>query len=48
VSESEVKVTLNTTAASEPIRKYFAMVFIEPARKAALKVQGSFEEGSGR
>jgi hypothetical protein len=48
VSESEVKVTLNATATSEPIRKYFTTIFIEPARKAALNVQGSFEEGSGR
>jgi hypothetical protein len=36
VSESEVKVTLKATATGEPVRK------------AALNVQGSFEERSGR
>jgi hypothetical protein len=48
VSESKVKVALNATATNEPIRKYFTTVFIEPAGKAALDVQGAFEEGSGR
>jgi len=48
VSESEVKVTLNATEAGEPIRKHFSNVLHQPARKAALDVQGSFEEGSGR
>jgi hypothetical protein len=48
VSECEVKVTRNATETGEPIRKRFTRVLREPARKAALNVQGSFEEGSGR
>jgi hypothetical protein len=32
-SESEVKVTLSATEADEPIRKYSATFFIEPANK---------------
>lgn len=48
MSESEVKVTLNATETGEPIRKHFTRFFTEPAEKAALNVQGSFEEGSGR
>jgi hypothetical protein len=43
VSESEVKVTRNATATGEP-----PGFFTEPAWKAALNVQASFEEGSGR
>jgi len=48
VSECEVKVTRNAAATGEPIRKRFTRIFIEPAWKAALNVQASFEEGSGR
>jgi hypothetical protein len=48
VSESEVKVTLNATEAGEPIRKQFSNVLHRAGQRAALNVQGSFEEGSGR
>ena len=50
VSESKVKVTLNATETGEPISKTLQQgFFTEPAfKKAALDVQGSFEEGSGR
>jgi hypothetical protein len=48
VSECEVKVTLNATEAGEPIRKHFTKVLHRAGWEAALKVKGSFEEGSGR
>jgi hypothetical protein len=48
VSESEVKVTLNAMETGEPIRKHFTKVLYRAGREAALNVQGSFEEGSGR
>jgi hypothetical protein len=43
VRESEVEITLNATETGETIRRHFPKVFfIEPVKKAALNVQGSF------
>jgi hypothetical protein len=40
VIESKVKVTLNATATSEPIRKYFTTVFIEPGQESRARRPG--------
>jgi hypothetical protein len=48
VSGCDVEVTRNAASTGEPIRKRFTGFFIEPAWKAALDIQASFEEGSGR
>jgi hypothetical protein len=48
VSGCEVKVTRNATSTGEPIRKRFTRIFHRAAWIAALNIQASFEEGSGR
>jgi hypothetical protein len=41
-------VKVNTTETGEPIKKQFLKFFHRAGQEAALNVQGSLQEGSGR
>ena len=44
----KVKAAPSATETGEPTNKHFPQVCIEPVKKAALNVEGLFQEGSGR